>query len=160
MLGSVARKLRMLGFDTLYLKDISDDDLLDIGTSQNRLILTCDKELFRRTIKIEANQVLLQGSDDVENLVHILSKYGIYSVKFHPVNSRCSTCNGTMKRIKPKDTNGLAPTNVLKRHKVFYVCKECGKLYWEGSHITSFRLTVKKLNSKLKERRSGSQSKL
>ena len=160
MLGSVARKLRMLGFDTLYLKDISDDDLLDIGTSQNRHILTCDKELFRRTIKIEASQVLLQGSDDVENLVHILSKYGIYSVKFHPVNSRCSACNGIMKTIKPKKTDGLVPANVLKRHKVFYVCKECGKLYWEGSHIRSFRLTVKKVNSKLKERRSGSQLKL
>lgn len=160
MLGSVARKLRMLGFDTLYLKDISDDDLLDIGTSQHRLIITCDKELFRRTIKIKANQVLLQGSDDVENLVNILSKYGIYSVKFHPVNSRCSACNGTMKPIKPKDTDNLVPTKVLKQHKVFYVCKECGKIYWEGSHITSFRLMLKKVNSKLKERRSESQLEL
>jgi uncharacterized protein len=152
MLGSVARKLRILGFDTLYLKDISDDDLLNIGTSQNRIILTCDKELFRRTIKIEANGVLLQGSDDFENLVHILSKYGIYSVKFHPGNSRCAVCNGAMKSMKLKDTEGLVQSNVLKWHEAFYVCKECGKLYWEGSHITSIRSMVKSIDNRLKRK--------
>src|SRR5437764_300843 len=41
MLGNVARKLRIFGFDTLYIKDIHDDDVLKIGIAQKRIILTC-----------------------------------------------------------------------------------------------------------------------
>ena len=52
MLGSMARKLRVLGFDTLYIRDINDDDILDIASKQDRVILTCDKELFKRILKV------------------------------------------------------------------------------------------------------------
>ncbi len=37
MLGSVARKLRIFGFDTLYIKHIHDDEILKIGIEGNRV---------------------------------------------------------------------------------------------------------------------------
>ena len=52
MLGSIARKLRVFGFDTLYIRDINDDDVLEIASKLDRVILTCDKELFKRILKI------------------------------------------------------------------------------------------------------------
>jgi uncharacterized protein len=45
MLGSVARKLRIFGFDTLYIKHTHDDEILKIAIEDNRAILTCEKEL-------------------------------------------------------------------------------------------------------------------
>ena len=51
MLGSVARKLRIFGFDTLYIKHIHDDEVLKIGIEDNRVILTCDKGAVQKNRK-------------------------------------------------------------------------------------------------------------
>jgi uncharacterized protein len=40
MLGSIARKLRIFGFDTLYNAQVNDDEILKIGMEQDRVILT------------------------------------------------------------------------------------------------------------------------
>ncbi|HYX72308.1 MAG TPA: Mut7-C RNAse domain-containing protein, partial [Nitrososphaera sp.] len=62
MLGSIARKLRIFGFDTLYDAQVNDDDeILKIGMEQDRVILTADKELFKRIVKIGARGVLVSG---------------------------------------------------------------------------------------------------
>ena len=44
MLGSIARKLRIFGFDTIYIFAHADDEILKIGIEQDRVILTADKE--------------------------------------------------------------------------------------------------------------------
>ncbi len=74
----------------LCILAIHDDEVLKIGIEDNRVILTCDKELFKRIVKTEAHGVLLKCSDDFEDIVHILSKYEITSVSFDTMNSRCS----------------------------------------------------------------------
>src|SRR5215510_2346594 len=61
MLGSIARKLRIFGFDTLYLAQAGDNEILRIGMEEGRVILTADKELFKRIIKVGARGVLLRG---------------------------------------------------------------------------------------------------
>jgi uncharacterized protein with PIN domain len=150
MLGSVARKLRIFGFDTLYLKHIDDDDVLKIGITQNRIILTCDKELFKRIVKVGAFGMLLEGSSESENLVNTLCKYGISSITFDSVNSRCSDCNGLLSKQKPDDINKYVNPDITKRHKEFFQCENCYKIYWEGSHVTRIRSLGRNLDSKIK----------
>ena len=150
MLGSVARKLRIFGFDTLYLKHIDDEEVLKIGTTQNRIILTCDKELFKRIVKVGARGTLLQSSSESENLVNTLCKYGISSLSFESVNSRCSDCNGLLSRQKHDDINKYAYPDITKRHKEFFQCESCYKIYWEGSHVTRIRSLGRDLDRKIK----------
>ena len=146
MLGSIARKLRIFGFDTLYVAHAHDDEILKIGIAEDRIILTCDKELFKRTLKEEAQSVLLQGSDDLKDIVHILSKCGIALLTFHTINSRCAICNGLLIRKKASDVVKDVHSNVLKLHKQFFKCSDCKKIYWEGSHLTHIQQTVKLIN--------------
>jgi uncharacterized protein len=157
MLGSVARKLRIFGFDTLYLRHFNDDDVLKIGVVQGRIILTCDRELFRRIIKAGAHGALLKGSDDLEDIAHVLSKYKISSIGFSTLNSRCSICNGLI--IRGRDISDIKrhlPSKVIKWHDEFFQCTNCNKVYWEGSHIIRIRALARELNIKLKE--TGSRS--
>jgi uncharacterized protein len=157
MLGSVARKLRIFGFDTLYLRHFNDDDVLKIGVVQGRIILTCDRELFRRIIKAGAHGALLKGSDDLEDIAHVLSKYKISSIGFSTLNSRCSICNGLI--IRGRDISDIKrhlPSKVIKWHDEFFQCTNCNKIYWEGSHIIRIRALARELNIKLKE--TGSRS--
>jgi len=47
-LGRLAAYLRMLGFDCLYRNDYDDPQLADISAQQQRILLTCDRQLLMR----------------------------------------------------------------------------------------------------------------
>jgi uncharacterized protein with PIN domain len=149
MLGSVARKLRIFGFDTLYVAHAHDDEILKIGIEQNRVILTADKELFKRTVKAGAAGVLVGGASDVEDLVHILAKNGITSVSLDGIGSRCSACNGLLEARTPEQVRDRLPGKVAELQSEFYQCTSCGKVYWEGGHLKRIRSLAKSVDSKL-----------
>ena len=151
MLGTVARKLRIFGFDTLYIKHIRDDELLEIGIEQQRIILTCDKALFKQVIKIGADGVLLKGTNESEDLVQVLSACGIPSINVDTCRSRCSQCNGLLVRKKISDIKkNTIPVGVRIHHEEFFECVKCNKIYWEGNHFSHIRDLVNNLNIKLR----------
>jgi len=149
MLGRVARKLRIFGFDTLYIAHAKDDAILKIGIEQSRVILTADRELFKRIVKAGTKGVLVSGAGDLEDLAHILVKNGITSVDIHRIGSRCSMCNGTLKDRTPGQVKDSVPSKVAEFHREFYQCVECGKIYWEGGHLRRIKAFAKSLDLKL-----------
>lgn len=149
MLGSVARKLRIFGFDTLYIAHAHDDEILKTGIEQGRVILTADKELFKRVVKTGVRGVLVSGAGDLEDLVHILSKNGITSVDLDGIGSRCSMCNGLLEQKEPDQVKNGVPRKVAELHREFYQCTTCRKVYWEGGHLRRIRALVRSVDTKL-----------
>ncbi|MDP8903453.1 MAG: Mut7-C RNAse domain-containing protein [Thermoproteota archaeon] len=162
MLGNIARKLRIFGFDTLYMAQAHDDEILRTGIKQDRVILTADKELFKRIVKVGARGVLVSaGASELEDLVHILTENGITSIGMNGVGSRCSVCNGhleerTSDQVKNDDgcnnnnnNDVIVPDKVIACHKQFFQCIACGKIYWEGDHLKRIRALVRNLDAKL-----------
>lgn len=165
MLGNIARKLRIFGFDTLYMAQAHDDEILRTGMKQDRVILTADKELFKRIVKVGARGVLVSaGASELEDLVHILTENGITSIGMNGVGSRCSVCNGhlekrTSDQVKNDDgcssnnnnddDDVIVPDKVIACHKQFFQCIACGKIYWEGGHLKRIRALVRNLDAKL-----------
>ncbi|MGH9992577.1 MAG: Mut7-C RNAse domain-containing protein [Nitrososphaera sp.] len=152
MLGSVARKLRIFGFDTLYIANADDGEILRVGIDQGRIILTADKELFKRAVSAGARGVLVSGGSELEDLVHILSKNGIASVGGDWLGTRCSVCNGLLEERAPEQVRSKVPGKVGANHNEFFECVSCGKVYWEGSHFRLIEALAKSVDSKLKER--------
>jgi uncharacterized protein with PIN domain len=91
MLGSVARKLRFFGFDTLYIANSPDDEIIRAGINQD-----CDKDMYMRIIKAGAKGILLKGLNDLEDISQTFLSYGILLGPYIDVNSRCSMCNGSL----------------------------------------------------------------
>ncbi len=149
MLGSVARKLRIFGFDTLYIAHAHDDEILKTGIEQGRVILTADKELFKRVVKTGVRGVLVSGAGDLEDLVHILSKNGITSVDLDGIGSWCSMCNGLLEQKEPDQVKNAVPRKVAELHREFYQCTTCCKVYWEGGHLRRIRALVRSIDTKL-----------
>ena len=159
MLGNIARKLRIFGFDTIYLAHARDDEILKTGIEQDRVILTADKELFKRIVKVGVRGVLVSGgASELEDLVHILTKNGITSVGMNGIGSRCSVCNGqleerTSDQVKNDDCNNnddaIVPDKVIACHNQFFQCIVCGKIYWEGDHLKRIRALARNLDAKL-----------
>jgi len=160
MLGNIARKLRIFGFDTIYLAHARDDEILKTGIEQDRVILTADRELFKRVVKVGARGVLVSGgASELEDLIHILTKNGITSVGTSGICSRCSICNGPLEERtsdQVKNDHGSndhavidVPDKVISCHKQFFECTECGKIYWEGGHLKGIRSLAQTLDAKL-----------
>jgi len=147
MLGNLARKLRIFGFDTLYIAHTHDDEILKTGIEQGRVILTADRELFKRIVKAGARGVLVSGESELEDLVHILAKSRISSIDF--ASSRCSVCNGLLEGRTPDQIRNSVPGRVAECHSEFYQCASCRKVYWEGSHFRRIRALAKSVDLKL-----------
>ncbi|MBM3896963.1 MAG: hypothetical protein FJ358_00305 [Thaumarchaeota archaeon] len=132
MLGSLARKLRIYGFDAIYDAKLDDRQLIRIAESQDRTLLTSDRDLFVRATNRNISTVLITGNSDTERLAFVFGSLKI-TVSLDPDNSRCPVCNGLLKETLKSSLTSI-PADVLKRQQKFYVCKECGKVYWQGGH--------------------------
>ena len=71
MLGKIARKLRMFGYDTVYESNVKDDYFIFPEVHTKRIILTSDKELFNRCRQKSLSIILLNKKTEFENLVTI-----------------------------------------------------------------------------------------
>ena len=48
--GKLARWLRMLGYDTLFINDVDDNELIAIGLNDKRVLLTKDTQIMLRRV--------------------------------------------------------------------------------------------------------------
>ena len=132
MLGSLAKWLRILGFDTFYANaEISDDELLDIAKNENRTIISRDKELILRGKKENLNVIKIKNTDLDEQLNKILE---YIKINEKLVLSRCSLCNTILDTIEKSKVEGKVPRKVFDNNDDFWFCNKCKKFYWTGSH--------------------------
>ncbi|GAB4390604.1 MAG: Mut7-C RNAse domain-containing protein [Thermodesulfovibrionales bacterium] len=127
MLGRLARWLRLLGFDTLYHRDMGDNELLRLARREGRTILTRDTHLLERCA---AACVFVRSEDLDEQLAQVVSELGLRPSR----PGRCANCNGSLRDVAEKaEVSGLVPDHVYLTHGRFTRCEGCGNVYWEGS---------------------------
>jgi uncharacterized protein len=151
MLGDIARKLRILGYDTTYIKDTSDSCVLQAALKEKRILLTRDKELFKRVVKRGIQGILLEKQDETDNIAYALTKNKIYCVSFDARTARCSLCNGILEPRSSTEVKRRLPRKVVNTHNKFFQCSDCGKAYWEGSHISRLHMLAQKINNKIRK---------
>ena len=152
MLGSVARKLRLFGFDVEYRRDDEDEKLVESCLKEGRILLTSDRRLWESANKRGVRALLVSGEDDEDRLFEILSGLGVESVSGD--TPRCTVCNGRLVKVEKEDIRGKVPDGVLERNDEFYICESCGKVYWRGSHWERIDELIDSLNKRLKGRAS------
>lgn len=138
MLGSLARWLRMMGYDTVYDKGMDDPDIAKLARTESRFILTRDKELSK-----EPGAILLENEDLDAQLQAIAARYGL---KFNEDLIRCSTCNGELADLPKDDAKGKIPDGAFQMNERFWKCTKCQKIYWKGTHWEGITARFKKLN--------------
>ena len=127
MLGSLARWLRFMGYDTAYPGPLDDTQLLGLARAEDRVLLTRDKELAGRW----SGAVRIR-SDELEEQIRELA--AVLPLRLVDPLSRCSLCNGVLESVPVEAVRDLVPEGVRSRHDAFWRCPGCGKVYWQGSH--------------------------
>ena len=130
MLGKLAVRLRMLGFDTSFYHDTADSFLLRKSKEEDRILLTRDSSL----IKVKgANAFFISSKKLKDQIREVIEKYNL---KVSPSNmfSRCSVCNEPLEDLPKEKIKGKVPPVVYKLFKEFAYCSKCDKYYWKGTH--------------------------
>ena len=149
MLGNLAKKLRILGYDSKYFSSIEDDKIILIAKNEKRIILTKDEQLTKIAEKQNVNFVLIRGNDESEQIVQINAKFKLDKFIVDTNNSRCIACNGKLEPVEKYRIIGKIPEGVLEREKKFWMCDSCKKVYWEGTHFEKLQEFATKLNDRM-----------
>ena len=149
MLGNLAKKLRILGYDSKYFSSIEDDKIISIAKNEKRIILTKDEQLTKIAEKQSTGFVLIRGNDESEQIIQINAKFKLDRFVIDTNNSRCIVCNGKLESVEKFRVIGKIPEGVIEREKKFWMCDSCKKVYWEGTHFEKLQEFVSRLNDRI-----------
>ncbi len=129
-LGTLARYLRLTGFDTLYRNDLQDEEIITISVSEQRIILTRDLQILKNGKVTHGYYV--RNTNPGKQLDEIVDRFDLKK-QFKPF-TRCMDCNGIIEKVDKNSVENELLPNTRKSFHEFYRCNSCRKVYWKGSH--------------------------
>ncbi len=139
MLGRLARYLRFVGCDTEYARDTDDDRILERAEREDRVLLTRDRALSRRSRRA----LLIESSVLEEQWRAVRAAWP--TLPDRVVLERCTLCNGVLAPVPPGaplPSQPGVPQDRVARGLELFACARCGHLYWEGSHTARIRAQI------------------
>lgn len=130
MLGKLAVRLRMLGFDAAFYGQAEDSFLLRRSKEEQRILLTRDLSLTG--IK-GANAFFVPGKTLKEQIHDVIKKFNLKIVA-EKLFSRCSVCNDLLLKLPKEKVKGKVPPRVFRSFDDFRYSPTCGHYYWPGTH--------------------------
>jgi hypothetical protein len=135
-LGTLARRLRILGFYTEYPPHGEDEYLAARAAGQGLILLSRDRQLLMR--KIVSRGMYVRATQPREQVREIVYRLDLYD-RLAPF-SRCVACNGLLRDLPVgsaewEEHKGSIPPGVRKWCSTYRICTACGKLFWRGSHV-------------------------
>ncbi len=128
MLGTLAKWLRILGYDTFFDPALNDHQLVHLARAEGRVLLTRDRELARR----RGVRVLLIGSERLNDQIRQV----LTDLELEPDRSfsRCPVCNEPLETLGREEARSRVPAYVARTHDTFRACAACHRVYWRGTH--------------------------
>ncbi|MEV3910260.1 Mut7-C RNAse domain-containing protein [Streptomyces canus] len=128
-LGTLARRLRLLGVDTAYEStDIGDPALATRSATEKRVMLSRDRGLLhRRELWAGAFVYSTRPEDQLRDILD----------RFRPELrpwTRCTACNGLLREATKEQVADRLEGGTERSYDVFAQCQECGRAYWKGAH--------------------------
>jgi uncharacterized protein len=140
-LGKLAKWLRIMGFDSVYVPGNSRESFLFYGT-QDRILLTRSRRILDRN---PGRQLLFIRFNDPRDQLHqVISdlKIDFSSIKLF---SRCIRCNISLHEIPKEQIQSSVPDYVYHSRDKFRKCLSCGRIYWPGTHVNSVMNTIREI---------------
>ena len=131
--GKLAKALRALGYDTVFINPIEDRDLVALARREGRTILTKDTGILRRRAVTggEIPAVRVEGDDWRLQLAQVVRQLGLAT---QPQFTRCLECNTPLDPRTREEARPHVPPYVYRTQQSFLSCSTCRRHYWQGTH--------------------------
>lgn len=140
-LGRLSAYLRMLGFDSLYRNDYDDPTLANISAQEDRILLTCDRQLLMR--KQVTHGYYVRARQPREQLLEVLTHFDLFNA-LKPF-TRCLHCNAGIHPVAKQNIQQQLQPRTKKHYNQFWQCENCKKIYWQGSHYLRMKQMIDEL---------------
>jgi len=132
-LEMVAHHLAFLGYDVACLRGARLEELFEFGRREGRTVMTLSRRHPRRYADVAT--IVVPRGDPAAAVRAIADAHGPSGPPF----SRCAPCNQALQIRHPMEARGEVPGRVLRGAQALSYCPNCGKWYWEGSHVARLR---------------------
>jgi uncharacterized protein with PIN domain len=141
--GRLARWLRLMGYDTLLLKQKDDAQMIETALGENRVILTKDAQFMKRRLVTNGKiKTIHIKHDDPKLQVREVVKVVKLDYHFKPF-SLCLECNRALIARDKGQVQNLVPAHVFETQTQYTQCPACHRIYWPGTH---WQAMVRKLH--------------
>jgi uncharacterized protein len=140
-LGKLARYLRLCGFDSRFSTAFDDGELVEISNNENRILLTCDRQLLEN--RKVSNGYLVRSQKPGEQLKEVFARFNLKE-SITPF-TRCMECNSPLEQVKKEMIIDLLEPRTREFYNSFSICTSCRHIYWEGSHFEKMKKFVEKI---------------
>ncbi|MFF3452753.1 Mut7-C RNAse domain-containing protein [Streptomyces sp. NPDC002730] len=128
-LGTLARRLRLLGVDAAYEnEDIGDPSLAALSAKERRVLLSRDRGLLRRRELWAGAYVYSDRPED--QLRDVLERFAPVLAPW----TRCTACNGRLTDTDKDSVQEHLERCTQRSYDVFAQCTACERVYWRGAH--------------------------
>ncbi|WP_069816480.1 Mut7-C RNAse domain-containing protein [Streptomyces sp. TP-A0874] len=128
-LGTLARRLRLLGVDAAYdSEDAGDPALARLSAAERRVLLSRDRGLLHRR-EIWSGAYVHSHRPD-EQLRDVLDRFRPALAPW----TRCTACNGLLEDSDKETVRQRLESGTERTYDVFAQCRSCGRVYWRGAH--------------------------
>ena len=142
-LGTLARNLRLFGFDVAYDRQAQDRQLLSVMEREDRALLTRDRGLLMHSIVRHGYCPRSQNAED--QTIEVIRRFHLFD-SITPF-SRCLRCNAPLQKVVKADViEKLEPLTRIY-YEDFRRCTGCGQIYWAGSHFSKLQRRLEKIRA-------------
>lgn len=131
MLGTLARWLRLAGFDTVFARGVADPVLAAAARAEGRWLLTRDRRLAAFA---GPRAMLLRETALVAQVREVRARLPV-ALDLCRFLTRCPRCNHLLDSVAVEAVRDVVPPYVATHAAAFKQCSGCGKCYWRGSHV-------------------------
>jgi uncharacterized protein with PIN domain len=129
--GSLARYLRMAGFDTLYDPLWDEQDLLHNLLHEQRILLTRNLDLLKRKQVVFGRYI--RANATAAQFREVLNLFALKG-QAQPL-IRCLNCNALLQPVDKRNILHRLEPLTIRYFDTFAFCPHCDKIYWAGSHV-------------------------
>ena len=115
-LGTLAKYLRMMGFDTIYKNDYNDEEIIEISSNERRTILTRDRGILKRNVVTHGYWIRNQNPE--LQLKEVVERFNLKNQirEFE----RCLECNAKLEKADREKIIERLPLKVRQRQNNFW----------------------------------------
>jgi len=138
MLGRLARWLRIIGYDTVYLKHTTDSVIVARAIRDNRIILTRDRHFEK--MKAAKNRLIISSTRLADQVQEVVTAFQLNTKEY--IFTRCAECNTLLIHIDKAEISDKIPVYVARTQDKFSQCPTCQRIYWAGTHLEMMKKKI------------------